>query len=332
MADVIPDVHEARHTYIGGSDAGAVLGVSPYKTRLRLWQEKRQLVEPSDPTGDYAEIGNVLEPWLATKYVEQIGCADLQRSAAFRHPDYPFLVAHVDGLASLGGSRVRLVDFKSSQSESRWGDGADHVPEDVLAQLQHYHGILREIEGVDVDDVVHVYLSLCNRERRLYEIRLTTADVDDVMTEEIRFWQEHVVGGKEPEVQSLAEAIAKWSRSTGSVAIATDADILTLQELAGLREQQEAIEARVAALQLNMRRRMQDSGKLLDGPNGKVLLSLPERQVFDEDAFRAACPALAKQFSTKLDTAALKASQPGKYNEFRVVRSRDFRPNWRALS
>ena len=29
-----------RHKYIGGSDAGAVIGMNPYKSRYTLWAEK----------------------------------------------------------------------------------------------------------------------------------------------------------------------------------------------------------------------------------------------------------------------------------------------------
>ena len=39
---------KARQKGIGGSDAAAVLGLSPWKSNVRLWEEKTGLREPED--------------------------------------------------------------------------------------------------------------------------------------------------------------------------------------------------------------------------------------------------------------------------------------------
>ena len=58
-----------RWKYLGGSDIAAVMGISPFKTRWELLQEKAQLLDPAPPfTTKYIEYGNVMEP-LIRNYV-----------------------------------------------------------------------------------------------------------------------------------------------------------------------------------------------------------------------------------------------------------------------
>ena len=49
-----------RQQGIGASDVPAVLGLSPYKSRLTLWLEKRGEIDPV-PVGAAADRGVILE-------------------------------------------------------------------------------------------------------------------------------------------------------------------------------------------------------------------------------------------------------------------------------
>lgn len=62
----------ARREGIGGSDAPAVLGLSPFSSPLQLWAEKRGLLEPSVET-EAMRWGRVLEPLVADRYAEETG-------------------------------------------------------------------------------------------------------------------------------------------------------------------------------------------------------------------------------------------------------------------
>lgn len=39
---------KARQKGIGGSDAASILGISPWKTNVQLWEEKTGITEPED--------------------------------------------------------------------------------------------------------------------------------------------------------------------------------------------------------------------------------------------------------------------------------------------
>lgn len=56
---------KARHKGIGGSDAGAVIGVNKYKTNVQLWEEKTGITIPEDISDKPAvSFGKLAEPHI----------------------------------------------------------------------------------------------------------------------------------------------------------------------------------------------------------------------------------------------------------------------------
>ena len=62
-----------RWKYIGGSDFSAIMGISPFKTRFQLLQEKAQIIEPDFTGNVYTEYGNVMEPKIRDYVNEALG-------------------------------------------------------------------------------------------------------------------------------------------------------------------------------------------------------------------------------------------------------------------
>ena len=88
--------HADRRQGIGGSDAAAVLGVSPYKTRYMLWAEKRGLVPPAPPNPAMTR-GTALEPVARAAYEREVG--GLMFPCQMVHPEHPWMRANLDGLS-----------------------------------------------------------------------------------------------------------------------------------------------------------------------------------------------------------------------------------------
>lgn len=66
-------VRDERWRYIGGSDIAAIMGISPFKTRFQLLQEKAQIIEPDFKGNEYTEYGNVMEPKIRDYVNETLG-------------------------------------------------------------------------------------------------------------------------------------------------------------------------------------------------------------------------------------------------------------------
>ncbi len=101
-----PDTFE-RHLGLGGSDVAAALGLSPFKTPLQLWAEKRKL--PSALLSDDAlhlRLGHHLEPFIAAEFERQSGLQTHTVSEAFVLPDYPMFYGHIDRFVTPRGEAL----------------------------------------------------------------------------------------------------------------------------------------------------------------------------------------------------------------------------------
>ena len=87
---------EARKDGLGASDAAALLGLSPWKTNVQLWEEKCGLVIPED-IGDkpYVRYGNDAEPLLRSFFA--LDHPEYRVSFTpykiIKHQDLPFITA-----------------------------------------------------------------------------------------------------------------------------------------------------------------------------------------------------------------------------------------------
>lgn len=75
--NTIDTVKTDRNLYIGGSDLSAIMGLSPFKTRWDLLQEKAGLKENDFDGNIFTEYGVVLEP-IVRDYINEKYCRDFE--------------------------------------------------------------------------------------------------------------------------------------------------------------------------------------------------------------------------------------------------------------
>lgn len=137
---------EGRKVGIGGSDAGAILGLSRYKSPFMVACEKLALVKRSGDT-DATRRGKRREPWLreilANYYTAETGkkITVFKSPAMYRAKDNPFMVANLDGFVAIEGLGLGVLEIKTA-SEYMMGEWADDsVPDSYYAQGQHYTAV-----------------------------------------------------------------------------------------------------------------------------------------------------------------------------------------------
>lgn len=86
--------HEWRSRGLGASEAPIVMGVSPWTTRLQLWEIKTGKRKPQQSNWA-TERGNQMEPKARASY-ELYHNIDMPPTLA-EHKDYPFIRASLDG-------------------------------------------------------------------------------------------------------------------------------------------------------------------------------------------------------------------------------------------
>lgn len=132
---------EARKDGLGASDAAALLGLSPWKTNVQLWEEKCGLVIPED-IGDkpYVRYGNDAEPLLRSFFA--LDHPEYRVSFTpykiIKHQDLPFITCTPDGeleetaTGRLGGLEIKTTEILSSTGWTHW---KGRIPTEYYAQV-----------------------------------------------------------------------------------------------------------------------------------------------------------------------------------------------------
>jgi len=174
-----------RKNGIGGSDAAAAVGLSPYMSPLELWLIKTRsdanLPRPNpNDTTDPVYWGTLLEPIVAASYTKQTGNKVRRVNAVLRHPTIPFMLANVDREV-VGCRDVQLLECKTAGEFGArlWRDG---VPEYVQLQVQHQLAVT----GRQAADVA---VLLCGQKLEVHRIERDDGLIARLIELETAFWR-----------------------------------------------------------------------------------------------------------------------------------------------
>src|SRR5260363_129429 len=87
----------ARQACIGGSDIGAILGVSSFKSAVDVYPAKTA-PNPSDAQTELTYWGHAVEPIIARRFSEEHGVELIRPNAIARHPQHDWMVGNLDGI------------------------------------------------------------------------------------------------------------------------------------------------------------------------------------------------------------------------------------------
>jgi len=135
-----------RASGIGGSDAGAIMGLNKYATPLSVYFAKKDLAVHEGSKA--AEWGNILEDPIRHKAREELGLEIETVPGMFTNKEYDFMNANFDGLVFVEGEKEIAGSVVSGLGgheikTSRTGDGftTDEIPDSYYAQVQHYMAV-----------------------------------------------------------------------------------------------------------------------------------------------------------------------------------------------
>lgn len=120
--------NRSRTSYIGGTDIAPILGVSVFKTREQLMDEKLgRIVVKETPA---MRRGKALERYVARMYKTESGISTLGPKM-LEHAETPWLVANLDDHTA-----DMVIEYKTAPAWSKnWKEGP---PPDYILQVQHY--------------------------------------------------------------------------------------------------------------------------------------------------------------------------------------------------
>ena len=204
------DFTQDRTKYIGGSDIGAILGLSKFRTPLQVWLEKTgQDLGKLDSLP--LRFGSFAESFVAKEYSRSTGFELIHDESAFIHPQHKFMSAHIDRLVlecNGQASPTRILECKTANpfAQSEWGEaGSDQVPMSYLCQCIWYMAIT----GIEKTDLAVLF---GNNDFRIYEIGRDQELEALVLQRAISFWNDHVLKGIPPPVVSEADCHSLFSK------------------------------------------------------------------------------------------------------------------------
>jgi len=215
-----------RSKYIGGSDIGAILGLSRFRSPLEVWMEKTGK-ETKKVDSLPLRFGSYAEEFVASEYSRATGFELLHDDSIYLHPQHSFMSAHIDRFI-LGDEEglppTRILECKTANpfSSSDWGEvGSDQVPMSYLCQCIWYMAIT----AIDKTDLAVLF---GNSDFRIYEIARDQGLEELVIAKATTFWNEHVLKDIPPPVQSEADCQILFSKGNPSKSIEAKEETLEL--------------------------------------------------------------------------------------------------------
>ncbi len=297
---------EVRRQGVGGSDAAAIAGVSPFASRLSVYLEKVQPVEDVEPT-ECQRFGNLLEDVVAREFARRTGFRVRRRNAVLRHPEHPWMLANLDRLVSDGerGPAILEVKTRSAYARSAWEAG---VPLDVQYQVQHYLAVTGYSRA-------YVAVLLGGSDYRQARIERDEEFIEELTRLEQAFWFEHVLAGVPPEPDG-SEASSVSLRRLYPTAVLDSEVILPdhaeelVRELAEARAEAKAKDQDVSRLENQVKALMADAETAyLPGIERPVCTWKSQtRTSIDSKALRAAEPEVAARFEKTTESRTFRFS------------------------
>ncbi len=245
---------EERRSGAGGSDIAPMLGLSPWKTPLELWQDKtgRAVENISPEQAERMYWGNTLEDVVARHYAEQRGVRVQRINGLIRHPEHPIAFANIDRAVVVEGSRARwtgtrvegasrILECKTAhalaQNSAEWGEPAtDEVPRHYWLQCQWYLGIT----GLPFADLAVLF---GGQRFVTYTILSDAALFADLLAEAVSWWERYVVADMPPQPRTEDEARRLWSSHVAGRELVVDVKVSqAVHELVEVKASLKALE------------------------------------------------------------------------------------------
>lgn len=126
-----------RKRGIGGSDAGAICGLNPYSSPMKIYQDKIS-PELDERDNEAIRIGHDLEDYVAFRFTEATGLKVRKSNFMYQSSEYPFMIADVDRLV-IGEDAGLECKTASAYHADKWKDG--RAPAHYVIQCCHYMAV-----------------------------------------------------------------------------------------------------------------------------------------------------------------------------------------------
>ena len=277
-----------RKQGIGGSDAGAVCGLNPYRTAIQVYYDKTS-DSIEDVDNEAMRQGRELEEYVARRFCEASGKKVRRANTMFYDEKNPFMIADVDRMI-VGENAGLECKTASPYSEEKWRD--DKIPLSYQLQCYHYMSVCNA-------DAWYIAVLIYGRDFKYYRIERDDEVIENLIRIEKEFWNEYVLKQviPDPDGSKTADvAIAERFKESKNITI----------PLTGFDERLERRQEILSLLE-----KIETEKRQIDQ---ELKLYLGDAEIAENEHYRISW----KNYSrSSIDEKRLKAEQPEIYEKYR---------------
>lgn len=171
-----------RQKGIGGSDVGAIMGVSRWKSAFQVYVEKTSEITEIPEAPEAAYWGNQLEEMVAKEFSKKTGKKVRKVNHQLTHSTYPFMVANIDRRV-VGENSILECNTTSVFGKKEWE--GEEIPGSYILQYQHYMAVTNA-------DKCYVAVLIGGQKFKIKEILRDEELIQMIIAAEKNFWTGHV--------------------------------------------------------------------------------------------------------------------------------------------
>lgn len=297
-----PTQLQKRQHGIGGSEVAAVLGISPWLTPLELYLKKTNFEEQvlSPPDNPLLEAGHRLEPFIANWYEEVTGNKVVNPEETSIHPEYPFLIGHIDRLIP-DDNKLLEIKFCLEYSRNKWGEpGTDEIPLHYITQVQHYLALT----GCDFADVAVLFGGW---DLKIYTVKRNGSLIAKQINRCKTFWEEHVLKKIPPEPTTAHDFSLRYPNDNGDFLEANTEVIKTIDRLKALKANKKDSDEEIKTLEDKIKSALGEHSGFKDNQGNKLITwNTVHRCTLNSQHIKQAHPEIYQQFSKQSSARSIR--------------------------
>lgn len=277
-----------RKTGIGGSDAGAICGVNPYSSAMKIFRDKTgEVAEEQD--NEAIRIGHDLEDYVAKRFMEATGLKVRKSNFMYRSVEHPFMLADVDRIV-IGEDAGLECKTASAYNADKWADG--NIPLHYIMQCYHYMAVTGKRTW-------YIAAVILGREFICRRLEWDDELVGRLIAIEEKFWNNHVVPGVIPPPDGSKACDEVLEQYFHTAKKASNVELVGFDEK--LRRREEI---------LGFISELQEEQKQIEQ---EVKLFMQDNEMASSGRFKVSWKNVE---TTRLDTARIRAEKPELYANY----------------
>lgn len=291
-----------RRKYIGGSDAGAILGLSPWRTPYEVWLDKTQPPQPEDPKkAKLFKRGKRMEPVVLEMMTDEVeGLAIRERNKRYIDPEFDFMACEIDA-ESANDENIEVKTVHPMKAKE-WGEeDSDEIPAHYTAQV--LHGLM-----VTGRKVCTLGVLIGADDLRKFRVERDDGVIESLRRCEVEFWR-NVMTQTPPPAIRLSDLSRMYGVDAGSVIDCADPKVIdALAQLHDTKARIKELEALEAGYEFTIKGFMKEAQILTLGGKKACSWKTQVANRVDIAALRLARPEIAQQFTVQTKSRVFRLS------------------------